>query len=133
MSSYLNIYLLPKEQEKKLLLTNISRNSGVYQAFNEYGVAYAGNEEKYTRVTPEMMMSIKRDVKEDIDRVNKRLTEFEKHAAGNIDIINDILSEKEYLEELQDTYSELCWISDIVHDLENFDWLEFEGMYVNID
>lgn len=132
MSSYLNLYMLPKEGKKKLLFYSVSRNSPIYQAFNEYGVAYSGNEEKHTLVTKEMMNTMVQDAKADLDKWNKRLEELEKHAAGNAEIIEEIISDKEYLEELQDTYNELHFIRNIVVDIEMFDFFDFEGVYANI-
>lgn len=132
MSSYLNLYMLPKEGKKKLLFYSVSRNSNIYQAFNEYGIAYSSNEEKYTLVTKDMMSTMVNEAKADLDKWNKRLEELEKHAAGNAEIIEDIISSKEYQEELQDTYNELCFIRNIVADIEMFDFFDIEGIYANI-
>lgn len=51
MSSYLSFYLVPRAHpEEKLLLQSFSRSNEVYQRFSDnLNIAYAGNEEKYTK------------------------------------------------------------------------------------
>lgn len=134
MSSYLNIYAVPKESDKKLLLFSYSRSHPTYQAFYEYGgIAYAGIENKYTKVTLSMMEDITADAYKEMYDTKSKIAEYEKYAAGNTDIIQDIISTKEYYNELQENYYRLCIIKEMVYDIEKIDCTDFQGIYVNID
>ena len=66
---------------------------------------------------------------EDID---KKINEYEKHANGNIDIINDILDLKEYREELVSTREYLEFLDELIdnttYNFEN----AFEKIVCNI-
>lgn len=132
MSSYLNIYLLPKEQEKKLLIANVCRSDMVYDYFNENGITYSGSGNEYTLLTKDLMDSIVNDVYSDYKKSANRIEELEKHAAGNAEIIEDIISSKEYRDELYDAYMRINSLRNIVSDLEEFNFFDFEGIYANI-
>ncbi len=132
MSSYLNIYLLPKEQDKKLLVANICRSDMIYDYFNENGITYAHDDNSFTLLTKDLMDSIVSDVYSDYKKSSKRIDELEKHAAGNAEIIEEIISSKEYRDELYDAYMRINSIRNIVVDLEEFDFFDFEGVYANI-
>jgi len=79
MSSYLSFYLVPRAHpEEKLLLQSFSRSNEVYQRFSDnLNIAYAGNEEKYTKLTisdvesviQEMMLTL---LKQKLDVQNTR-------------------------------------------------------------
>ena len=79
------------------------------------------------------MHEICADYLEIISKVKKRIDEYEKHACGNTQIIQEIINEKDYLEEIEETYHQLVFIKSTVEDLEIDDYFGFEGVYVNID
>lgn len=68
MSSYLSFYLVPRAHpEEKLLLQSFSRSNEVYQRFSDnLNIAYAGNEEKYTKLTISDVESVIQDIDADI-------------------------------------------------------------------
>lgn len=141
MSSYLNIYVQSKmkdgKESKKMLLMSVSRANPLYQAIDGAGSFYAYTsigedaEEQFHELTSELINSICQDSNQDIQIAEKRLNEYEKHAAGNSEIIQEIISTKEYLEELKATYNQLCFIRQIVDDAEN-DFSDFEKVFINI-
>lgn len=141
MSSYLNIYVLPKikegQESKKMLLMSVSRANPLYQAINEAGSFYAytnigeNAEEQFYELTSELINSICQDSIQDIQIAEKRLNEFEKYATGNMEIIQEIISTKDYLNELNQTYNQLHFISQIVEDAEN-GFSDFEKVLINI-
>ena len=78
MSSYLSFYLVPRAHpEEKLLLQSFSRSNEVYQRFSDnLNIAYAGNEEKYTKLTISDVESVIQDIDADITKAETRRTEF---------------------------------------------------------
>lgn len=141
MSSYLNIYVQPKmkdgKESKKMCLMSFSRSHPLYQAIDEAGSFYAytsigeNAEEQFYELSSDLINSICQDSNTEIQITEKRLNEYEKYAAGNSEIIQDIISTKEYLEELKETYNQLCFIRQIVDDVEN-DFSDFEKVFINI-
>jgi hypothetical protein len=141
MSSYLNIYVQTKmkdgKESKKMCLMSVSRNHPLYQAINEAGSFYAytsigeNAEEQFYELSSDLISSICQDSNAEIQIVEKRLNEYEKYAAGNSEIIQEIISTKDYLEELKETYNQLCFIRQIVDDVEN-DFNDFEKVFINI-
>lgn len=141
MSSYLNIYVQPKikdgKESKKMCLMSVSRSSPLYQAINEAGSFYAYTsigenvKEQFYELSSDLISSVCQDSNAEIQITEKRLNEYEKHAAGNSEIIQEIISTKYYLEELKETYNQLCFLSQIVDDAEN-DFSDFEKVFINI-
>jgi hypothetical protein len=128
MSSYLNFYI-PKgniEEEKPLLLTSFSRSNELYSIFyDNLNIAFIGNEEnKYTKLEYSDLEHILDVMDTSINSVSKRITELEKYANGNYDIISEILSLKDYLEELKENRDYVRFIAFIVADTT---------LYCNID
>lgn len=133
MSSYLNIYGVLKDSEKKIYLAGFSRNHSLYQAINEnIGVAWAGNEDVYTDLTSKKVQNVISDVNKQISDIDKRLSEYEKYANGNTDIINDIIRFKEFREVLISTREYLYFLNELIdnttYDFEN----AFEKLVCNI-
>jgi hypothetical protein len=134
MSSYLTFYVVPKEEgAKPISLISYSRNSEIYQYFNDnIGIAYIGMEEpQYTELTSDKVRFVLDDVIRDISRAEKRVFEYEKHAAGNSEIIDEILSLKEYLETLYYCRSRIEFIQEIVEDVKYND--DLKAIYCNVD
>lgn len=139
MSSYLNIYLVPKrkdkEKEKKqyLLLTSYSRSSDVYEAFYEnINPIFVGNEEKYTTLIKEDVQNILNDVSKSINLTKEKLKLYEKYASNNPDYIQSIIDEREVLKDYEHTYGDVAFIMDIVSDTLD-DYNSFEEVCCNID
>lgn len=132
MSSYLSFYLVPKAHpEERLLLQSFSRSNEVYQRFfDNLSVAYAGNEEKYTKLTVSDVESVIRDLDDDIAKAEARRVEYEKFCHGNSELIEEIISTKEYIRDLQSTRDYISFIRDILTDL---DYSGFSDVLCNVD
>ena len=132
MSSYLSFYLVPRAHpEEKLLLQSFSRSNEVYQRFSDnLNIAYAGNEEKYTKLTISDVESVIQDIDADITKAETRRTEYEKFCYGNPESIEETISTKEYIRDLQSTRDYISFIRDILADL---DYSGFSDVLCNID
>ena len=132
MSSYLSFYLVPKAHpEERLLLQSFSRSNEVYQRFfDNLSVAYAGNEEKYTKLTVSDVESVIQDLDDDIAKAEARRVEYEKFCHGNSELIEEIISTKEYIRDLQSTRDYILFIRDILADL---DYSGFSDVLYDID
>lgn len=132
MSSYLSFYLVPRAHpEEKLLLQSFSRSNEVYQRFSDnLNIAYAGNEEEYTKLTISDVESVIQDIDADITKAETRRTEYEKFCYGNPESIEEIISTKEYIRDLQSTRDYISFIRDVLTDL---DYSGFSDVLCNID
>ena len=132
MSSYLSFYLVPKAHpEERLLLQSLSRSNEVYQRFfDNLGIAYAGNEEKYTKLTVSDVESVIQDLDGDIAKAEARRVEYEKFCHSNSELIEEIISTKEYIRDLQSTRDYISFIRDILTDL---DYSGFSDVLCNVD
>lgn len=132
MSSYLSFYLVPRAHpEEKLLLQSFSRSNEVYQRFSDnLNIAYAGNEEKYTKLTISDVESVIQDIDADITKAETRRTEYEKFCYGNSELIEEMISTKEYIRDLQSTRDYISFIRDILADL---DYSGFSDVLCNVD
>ena len=132
MSSYLSFYLVPKvHPEEKLLLQSFSRSSDVYQKFcDTLDIVYAGDEEKYTELTTNDVESVMHDIDTDIAKAETRRLEYEKFCHGNIESIEEIISIKEYMRDLQNTRDYISFLRDILADIE---YGGFKSVLCNID
>lgn len=132
MSSYLSFYLVPRAHpEEKLLLQSFSRSNEVYQRLSDnLNIAYAGNEEKYTKLTISDIESVIQDIDADITKAETRRTEYEKFCYGNPESIEEIISTKEYIRDLQSTRDYISFIRDVLTDL---DYSGFSDVLCNID
>ena len=132
MSSYLSFYLVPKAHpEERLLLQSFSRSNEVYQRFfDNLSIAYAGNEDKYTKLTVSDVESVIQDIDADITKAETRRTEYEKFCYGNPESIEEIISTKEYIRDLQSTRDYISFIRDVLTDL---DYSGFSDVLCNID
>lgn len=131
MSSYLNIYGVLKEDDRKICIVSYSRSCPIYQTLYEnLHIEWAGNEDRYTELTTEKVNAVLSEVKNQISNLEKRINEYEKHANGNMDVINEILNSREYLEELISTREYLYFINDIIDNVNYSDTLK--GIVCNI-
>lgn len=131
MSSYLNLYLQDKTSEKKQCILSSSRSSDLYQTFKDsLNVPYSDNGENYTKITS--VAPALQEVKDSINRMEKRLAEYEKHVQHDSDLIDEILNIKEYISNQQTLLGQLTLIEHILSDI-SLDCTDFEGLYANID
>lgn len=132
MSSYLSFYLVPKAHpEERLLLQSFSRSNEVYQRFfDNLSIAYAGNEEKYTKLTVSDVESVIQDLDGDIAKAEARRAEYEKFCHGNSELIEKMISTKEYIRDLQSTRDYISFIRDTLTDL---DYSGFSDVLCNVD
>ena len=155
MSSYLSFYLVPKktktrytydengghEEEikisdgKPLYLMCYSRNTDIYQSFNEtLNVAYAGNEEKYTELTYEDAKRVVSEFENDIKITEKRLeTDYKmlKEGGYHDDLFSEIQGMEDHLSEQKESLEELKYIASSVYEWTNN--TDFEKVLINID
>ena len=115
MSSYLNI-CIPLENDKRITIGEWSRSSDIYTAFNENcNVPYSSD--NATELTTTELSHVYNDTKEEIEKTKKRLNELEKHANGNIEIIDEILEWKDYIESQQKVLNYVNVLQDILQTI----------------
>ena len=115
MSSYLNI-CIPLENDKRITIGEWSRSSDIYTAFNEnYNVPYGSN--NAAELTTTELSHVYNDTKEEIEKTKKRLNELEKHANGNIEIIDEILEWRDYIESQQKVLNYVNVLQDILQTM----------------
>ena len=131
MSSYLSVYIVPKrksekEEKKHILILSYSRSSDIYQYFDEnIHPAFVGVEDtRYTPLNKENLGVVLSDIGKDIDRAKSRLELYEKYASSNAEYIEEIMSQKEYLEDLEYCKTQISVIEDIVDNAEFYDDIE---------
>lgn len=136
MSSYLNFYLVPKvEDSKPLHLISYSRNSDIYQYFNDnINPAYIGleGETQYTELTKEKVNLVLENLNSDISKARRRISEYEKYAAGNTEIIEDIIGQKEWIEELEYALHQTEFIQSLVQEM-SFNYTGYNKILCNVD
>lgn len=113
MSSYLNIYGIPKEGDKPIEIVSFSRSHCVYRAIcDEINIAW--DSDIYTDLTTEMINQVIRSIEEDLKSCTSRLQIYEKYASQNSECIQEIINLQEYIEELYTTKSYCEMIGTIV-------------------
>ena len=157
MSSYLCFYLVPKkmrkhstyveekgyvETEEKLtegkpiLFLSFSRNSDVYQEYNEVlNPAYRGNEQKYTELTHEDSKKVVDSMKQEIENTEKSLEisyKMLKEGGYSSEMWEEIHSTERYLVEQKDSLKTLEQLSYFVYESTNGN-NEFEKVLISID
>lgn len=134
MSSYLNIYLVPKreddkEEKKYLLLTSYSRNSDIYKFFQEnINPRYTG----HTSLSPGNIQIVIDDLESEIKSSKERLELYDKYARDNPDYIQEILNVREILGDYNETLNTVKTIKDIVENIEE-GYSDFEEICCNIN
>lgn len=136
MSSYLNLYLKlkPKEDEngnlvseKPVFFASFCSSHPLYEALEQYVTYGSGDvDDRYTKLTPSIIQYAVSETSEALSKWKIRISELEKHAGGNMEIISEIIENKEYLDELQETYTQLLFIKNIVDDLADFSYYDAE-------
>ena len=136
MSSYLTFYIKTKEENSKPLnLISYSRNTEIYQYFYEnVHPAYIGMDEdiKYSELSVNDVELVIEDMENDIGKAKKRIEEYEKHASGNQEIIEEILNWKEYIEDLEYWLHKVEFIKNLVQEA-SYSWNSYDKILCNID
>lgn len=136
MSSYLTFYIKTKEENSKpLSLISYSRNTDIYQYFDEnVHPAYIGMDEdtKYTELSKNDVDLVIEDMENDIGKTKKRIEEYEKHAGGNQEIIEEILNWKEYIEDLEYWLHKVEFIKDLIEEA-SYSWTSYDKILCNVD
>lgn len=132
MSSYLSIYASFKGDEKKHLLHTVSRSSELYTTLNDnLTLKFSYKDTIYNKVESTDLLSVLQSVKDDIDASEKRVYQYEKYAANNSSYIEEIITLKEYIQELNTIYSEIQLFFCM---LDSDDYMsEVEALYITID
>lgn len=140
MSSYLNFYVVPKQkeeekEEQKLLLMSYCRVNDLYSAYvDELNVSY-NDYKKVTAEDSEKVLKVAKKELEDYKQTVATRTEAIKNLPNlTSEIVDEYVSEyvssKEYITELENTVSQIEFITDLLRDLE---YSSFEPyMYVDI-
>lgn len=132
MSSYLSIYASFKGSDKKHLLHTASRSTELYSALNEnLHLTFSTNDTVYNEVKSVDLLNALQGIKDDIEASEKRVYQYEKYAANNSSYIEEIISIKEYLQNLNAVYSEVRLFFLM---LDSDDYMsEVEHLYITID
>lgn len=132
MSSYLSIYASFKGNDKKHLLHTASRSTELYSALNEnLHLTFSTNDTVYNEVKSVDLLNALQGIKDDIESSEKRVYQYEKYAANNSSYIEEIISIKEYLQNLNAVYSEVRLFFLM---LDSDDYMsEVEHLYITID
>lgn len=141
MSSYLNIYLVPKkekcEKQEPLLFASYSRNTDVYQYFETINPTFVGIDEiHYSELTNDKLQEVKNEIKKDLEtfeRKHKHKLQVLKYAISkpSEDYIQELAEEKEFIHELKITYNTIDSLVDILSEINN-GYTDFEKVLVNI-
>lgn len=141
MSSYLNIYLVPKkekyEKQEPLLFASYSRNTDVYQYFETINPTFVGMDEiHYSELTNDKLQEVKNEIKEDLEtfeRKHKHKLQVLKYAINkpSEDYIQELAEEKEFIHELKTTYNIIDSLVDILSEVNN-GYTDFEKVLVNV-
>lgn len=138
MSSYLSIYIVPKrksekEEKKHIIVAAFSRNTELYQYFDEnINPAYISSKENpYTTITRRGISDVISDLDKVINSSKDRLAEYEKHAKDNPDYIQEIIELKQYISDLQYAQGKVAFIEDMVDAIDFYE--EIEEVCCNVD
>ena len=139
MSSYLNIYLVPKresetEEKKHLLLCSYCRNNDIYDYLQpEVTYAYKGDgteELNYTELAEDTLKDIVSDITKTI-QANKERIEIN-YRLKTEDSADNIYELQDRNKELQDTLCTFDFLLYLLHDIK-MDFTSFESMEANVD
>lgn len=145
MSSYLNIYLVPRKEhipeQKPLFLMQWSRSSEVYQAIRDAAnptFISTGDKTNYSDLT-------KDDLDEAIENIQNSIKSCKKRIQSRVEALNKInnppketldefiqenIDTSDYITELEETKSDLYALRNIIADIQ---YSDFEKVVCNID
>lgn len=111
------------------MLLTYSRNNMIYNYFKyNLDIPYSGDEEKYLSLDEKCISIVLTNINDDINKVEKRLTEYEKNSSS--EIIENIIEMKEDLEDLKECRSNIYFIEDLL--ITNNIIKDFEEISCNI-
>lgn len=87
---------------------------------------------QYTELTEEKIDWVIHDLKSDISKAQKRVEEYEHHVDGNMDIIEEIISQKDYIDDLKYALSETEFIKQFVTEATH-SWSDYNKVLCNVD
>jgi hypothetical protein len=103
MSSYLTFYGV--KGDNKFEIASFSRSTDIYQEFWENCNVPCSPAEK--ELTKDMIDDVLESIQDMINKTNNRIIEYEKHAAGNPEMVDDILDSKDFLEDEKRVYHQV--------------------------
>lgn len=129
MSCYLNFYLKVKDKDEYKHFYSVSRNNVIYQNITDYINIpyYESGEVKDNLVKLDDLSYAINDLNSTIKNIENRTALYEKYAHSNPDYIEDILSNREYIEELKWSIH----IIDLLQTMSNDEYTDFDGIYCN--
>lgn len=138
MSSYLNIFLVPKNSDKPLYFQGFSRNNDVYQAFNDVITPPCTLDgDTYMDLTVDIVDRVIDDLNTQLNDAIKRrniLTEaYNKLLHLNSEVVTEYLdeyqSQSEYISSLEENIQHLKHIRFWIQDIKDSD---FEKVVINV-
>lgn len=133
MSSYLNIYLVPKENKTPLLFNSYSRSTDVYQyCYDEVHPVFV--DAGYTDLTTKEAKQIVDACRADIEKYKKDYNNKYDIIKGNLtlELVEDLMQIKTAYQDLEESLVELNQIYQYVNDI-NEGYTDFEKVVINID
>ena len=114
MSSYLTFYIEKKDDESiSLEILSVSRNSELYQSLSEH--IYAGQK---IELTKEIVKQAIEEIRAEVYKAKARIDEYYNHLPDKLDdrmqMIDNVISLKEDMCEMEQTWHDLLFIYDIV-------------------
>ena len=127
----MNFYVTPKTEnntKQYLMLLTYSRNNMIYNYFKyNLDIPWAGDEEKYLSSDEKCISIVLTNINDDINKLEKRLTEYKKHLSSEI---KNIIEMKEDLEDLKKCRNNIYFIVDLL--VTNDIIKDFEEISCNI-
>jgi hypothetical protein len=129
----LNIYGIDKETDKNIFIVDINRNSELYSQFQDrISLKFPsddGTDLNLVELDTDLMNIIIADINNQIYNSTARLNEYEKRAG--LDIVEDIISMKDYIDELKFAEAQAYMILYMVQAIE-FGYSGFKSIKCNI-
>ena len=146
MSSYMKFYGVPRDRSKEsgdgkvenkdakpVNIITFSRNDDVYRYFDENcNIPYCYDKTTYRDITSDDIDRVVCDIRGDISSTEKRIAEYSKYADKNEQYVLEIISSRDYLEELQKTLHYVEFIGLIVAEAEDKYCGDFTKIVANI-
>lgn len=148
MSSYLTIYLRPKQEgeaaEKKepMAVMAYSRSSSIYSTMNEeLSIAYAGNNvSSFTEITRSDICSVIRYLDSEIETAESHIESLRKSlkdatsTSATSEILDRIDTLEEYVLAERSTLNDIRVIQGLVEAVDdNKYWADFDAVLANVD
>lgn len=121
MSSYLTIYVRPDKDVEPIPLVHFTRSSEIYQSFYEsINPVYIGLGDtcEYTELTESLVSIVLHQLQSELRIAQTRLSEYEKHVDGHMEIIEEILNQHEYIDDIVYAIHQTEFILDMVKDAD---------------